>query len=895
MASFTPKSYLQATLDVIRKFFANCHKSALASEAFSKTTQEEFGKNWGYRALPGFDENMPWFCIRIPTGGGKTWTAAKAVKIINKYLSPRENGLILWLTTGNPICNQTMAGFKNPEHPLHAALSEAGSVTVLSLDEAKSLTRSTLETSTVIIVATHQAFQVEKEKIRHVYKSSGELMQHFENLSPEVEASLLPEMDDNDHVIMPRTVPCSLVNVLRMRRPFIVVDEAHNNRTELAFDTLAKFLPSGIMELTATPDEKKCPSNVLYSVSAAELKNENMIKLPIILTTVSDVSQCLANAIAKRDELQGIADNYRAFGQDRMRPLVLIQAEPRRASKETLHSVAIKEELIKNHHIPEQEICIATGDEKGLEAIERQYEKGINDPACPVKYIITQQALAEGWDCPWAYILVSVAQTDSSTAVEQLLGRILRQPNATRHQDNALNQSYAYVVSDNFTAIANNLRDQLVKVEGFEKKEASQFILPPDEWQHTLMPKVIKVANSDDIGAIPAHLSEKIKWQPDAGKLTIQTRLNGQELEEIQKVITNETIVKEIVSYSTGLEAQSIPEKSLSPSQRGEKIKIPQLSLLVEHNGETVREPFIDASAQLLPPPVILPKDAEPATAEISLLANEQGSSAKIDIDERGKLKSEFLANVQLTLDFTYKPENWNEIQLAAWLCENVETPWLIHEQKFAFVQNWLQKLLENVPLILAVRKKATIRNLIETKLDAIKSLSDEQAGQRLLLSPEAGKIIKVDDLFTFEFSANDYFPASRYNPAKWGYHNFQKHYYPVIGDFDSKEEFECAQFLDKQAQAGKIKFWLRNLVKTPNSFSLKKIDGRFYPDFVCVLPDDTILVVEYKGANMWDTPKVKADRQIGELWASLSNGRCKFVMVKNREWSKIDAAINGK
>lgn len=160
--------------------------------------------------------------------------------------------------------------------------------------------------------------------------------------------------------------------------------------------------------------------------------------------------------------------------------------------------------------------------------------------------------------------------------------------------------------------------------------------------------------------------------------------------------------------------------------------------------------------------------------------------------------------------------------------------------------------------------------------------------GAKTSALPLAAKIFRVDDIFSFDFLAADYSPATRYDAAKWGRHQFHNHFCPVIGDFDSREEFECAQFLDRETQSGRIKFWIRNLARASGAFSFKKIDGRFYPDFVCKLPDDRILIVEYKGANMWDTPKVKADRQIGELWARLSNGRCEFVMLKNREWDKI-------
>ena len=304
-----------------------------------------------------------------------------------------------------------------------------------------------------------------------MYQSSGALMHHFDSLSPSQRDELLTEGGGSE-----RTTPFSLANVLRLRRPFVVVDEAHNSRTELAFDMLARFRPSGVMELTATPDLERTPTNVLHSVSAAELQAEEMIKLPVVLETEPNWQLCLADAIGRRDALHKLADEERRAGAAYLRPLVLIQSEPRRSGIETLDFEKVKNELITNHRIPASEIVIATGEEKGLEQIDTDYKLGIADPACPVKFVITQKALAEGWDCPFAYILVGMASLSSATAVEQLLGRILRQPGATHRLSKALNQSYAFVVSHNFAETAGALRDRLVAGAGFERREVTEFV-----------------------------------------------------------------------------------------------------------------------------------------------------------------------------------------------------------------------------------------------------------------------------------------------------------------------------------------------------------------------------------------------------------------------------------
>ncbi|EQD31025.1 type III restriction protein res subunit, partial [mine drainage metagenome] len=169
---------------------------------------------------------------------GKTWLAAKSVALVNTHLLRTEHSAILWLVPSKPIREQTLRALRDRRHPYHTALREAGPITVMDLDEAKSVTRATLDTCTVIIVATRQAFQVEEEECRKVYQSSGALMHHFDNLSPSQRDELLTEGEGPNQI-----VPYSLANVLRLRRPFVVVDEAHNSRTELAFDMLARFRP----------------------------------------------------------------------------------------------------------------------------------------------------------------------------------------------------------------------------------------------------------------------------------------------------------------------------------------------------------------------------------------------------------------------------------------------------------------------------------------------------------------------------------------------------------------------------------------------------------------------------------------------------------------------------
>lgn len=896
MATFSPKNYQTQVLESIEAYFKACHELPSPSIAFTATTERLWGRGLSYNPLSGFPSDMPYFCLRVPTGGGKTWLAAKSASLVNSQLLRCDHSVILWLVPSTPIRTQTLKALRDGSHPYHTALREAGPVTVLDLDEAKNVTRSTLDTSTTIIVATRQAFQVEDEECRKVYQSSGALMHHFENLSPTQKDELLREGEGGD-----ATTPYSLANVLRLRRPFVVIDEAHNSRTELAFDMLARFRPSGVMELTATPDTEKTPSNVLHSVSAAELKSEEMIKLPVVLETEPNWQQCLAVAIDRRNTLQTLAENEQRAGADYLRPVVLIQAEPRREGVETLDVNRVRTELIKNQFVLPREIVVATGEERGLEQVDAEYKLGIADPSCPVKYVITQRALAEGWDCPSAYVLVSMASLHSATAVEQLLGRVLRQPAARHRSAKELNQSYAFVVSRNFAETAAALRDRLVAGAGFERREVTEFVKAAKAEQGRLdidgmagrvvvRPVAITLNEKPNLKNVPKPVRDKVEWNGKANTLTITTPLTPEEAEALKAAVTSETAAAAIEEGAVFSRTTAI-EFFQTPSETGKRLLVPQLELRVQGELQLFDDPEV-----LDYPWDVSPVDAVPSTDAITVmeagLKVSQGGVIDVD-DKSGKLVSTFLPELQRDLGLVYQPENWDEVKIAAWLCRNLLEPSLTHASKQAFVAAWLTRLLQKDGFTLARvnLQKFTARNILEAQIKALRKKAIATTFQQTLFGDGAAERVAVTDEHLFEFGAQAYAPIRDYD-GRYGEFGFKKHFYGRIGDFDSKEEFECACWLDVQAQLGKIEYWVRNLVRREGcSFFLQKADGRFYPDFLCQLPskDDkrgTVLAVEYKGGDRWT--EAKDDRLIGDLWANLSDGRCRFIMVKDKEFDQI-------
>jgi type III restriction enzyme len=900
MPTFAPKVYQSQVLESVEAYFQACHELPSPSIAFTATTERLWGRGVPYNPLSGFPADMPYFCLRVPTGGGKTWLAAKSAALVNTHLLRCEHSVILWLVPSRPIREQTLKALRDRLHPNHGALREAGPITVMDLDEAKTVTRATLDTSTAIIVATRQALQVEDEESRKVYQSSGTLMHHFDNLSPTQRDGLLTEGEGPE-----RITPYSLANVMRLRRPFVIVDEAHNSRTELAFDMLARFRPAGVMELTATPDLERTPSNVLHSVSAAELKAEEMIKLPVVLETEPNWQQCLADAIGRRDALHKLADDERRVGAPYLRPIVLIQSEPRRSGVDTLNFERVRNELISNHGIPANEIVVATGEEKGLEQLDADYSLGIADPACPVKFVITQRALAEGWDCPFAYILVSMASLQSATAVEQLLGRVLRQPGASHRQNRALNQSYAFVVSHNFAETAGSLRDRLVAGAGFERREVTEFVTAAKADQARLdleghagrvivRPVAIMLSEKPDLKSVPKPVRDKVNWDATANTLTISTPLSKEEAEALKSSVTSESAAAAIIGAAEASRTSAI-EFFQMPAELGERFRIPQLALQVQGMLQLFDDPEV-----LDFPWDLSHYDAAPAADDVTVLGAglKVSEGGEIDVDEKsGRVVSRFLPDLQRDLGLAYQPEHWDEVRLAAWFCRNLPEPSLTHASKQAFVAAWLTELLrrEGFTLARANLQKFLVRNLLESRIRDLRKQAVGKAYQQALFGDDAASRVAVTDQFAFEFHGQAYAPSRDYD-GRFGQFDFRKHFYGRMGDFDSKEEFECACWLDVQAQQGRIQFWVRNLVRREGgSFFLQKADGRFYPDFLCQLPgtdgkSGPVLAVEYKGGDRWTA--AEDDRLIGGLWANLSGGRCRFAMVRDRQWDRIEPLL---
>jgi type III restriction enzyme len=869
----TLKEYQERALDTLQSYFRLSQQLGDVDTAFYSLTRETFGRGIPYQPVEGLP-GLPYVCLRIPTGGGKTLVASHAIGITAHDLLHTDHALVLWLAPSNVIRDQTLRTLSDPNHPYRQAVeSRVGAVTVMSVSEAVYVQPATLNSSTTIIVATIQAFRVDNTEGRKVYDSSSALMSHFTDLPADLREGL--EMANGE----PKK---SLANVLYMRRPIVIVDEAHNARTPLSFETLARFHPACILEFTATPDMQDHPSNVLHAASAAELKTEAMIKMPIRLKVRPQWKELLNDAIAQRSRLEAVAKLEQRQTGEYLRPIMLLQAQPRNQNKKTLTVDVVRQTLIEDFKIPENQIARATGE------VDEIGDTDLSQPDCPIRYVITIQALREGWDCPFAYVLCSVAESKSSTAVEQILGRVLRLPKAIRKEIDSLNLAYAFATSESFGMVANQLRDSLVQ-NGFERYEAQTMIQTPPEQpdlplfgggtETTLSePVTIAVPTPPALEDLPSETGEKVQYNMVTHSLVIRERLEPEEaalLVAMLPVAVVEAGARAVIESVT--RSQPV-HPSASPAERGEVLSIPQLVVRYGQQLELFEETaFLNHSWDLSQCDTLL-SESDYSGQRLG------GTEIEYDVTDKGKLKEQFINELQNTMTLFASDQGWTPPEMVYWLDHAIPHPDVTFRESNAFLSRLVMRLIHERGFTLdqLVMDKYHLRDAVATKIQAYRLEAREQA-YNLFLLPDSQTPLEVHPEICFTYPCNAY----PYNTLYRGGYPFKKHYYAQIGDLEDRgEEFNCAVFLDNLPE---VKTWVRNLERRPNhSFWLQTSTDRFYPDFVCLLNDGRYLVVEYKGEDRWSNEDSREKRIIGEVWAKRSDGKCLFCDAERFKYGNL-------
>lgn len=887
----TLKPYQVEVLESLREFLRLCSDQGRPEIPFANVRQMLGRPSLPYIAVnaPGIDPAMPYVCLKVPTGGGKTLIASHAVGVAMRELLHAERAVALWLVPSTAILEQTVAALKNPRHPYRRAIELAcGSLEVMTTEEALHLTPGAVRGSTVVILGTIQTFRVEDTTGRKVYEQNGALAEHFQNVPGDRMAELTPGPDG-------KPVP-SLANVLRLHRPIVIIDEAHNARTDLSFEILGNLRPACVIEFTATPATSGNPSNVLHEVSAAELKAAEMIKLPVRVFSRQghQREELIADALKIRDDLERVADLEAQATGEYLRPILLFQAPS------VAECAPLRERLIREHEIPEDQIKISVGSNEELAAAG-----DIAAPSSPVRYVITVQKLREGWDCPFAYVLCSLRETRSATAIEQIVGRILRLPKAKSKQRSELNCAYVFSVSETISEVLAELRDALVG-NGFTRTEADRSLeiraVQPSHSDMTLWHQQATAtipASDFDLPAaetVAANLAGRVRIDAAKGEVTVSGVLEESEISALQQCVTTnearqsireaaETVRRRRESFVTDTE-----RREPTPFESGIPFCVPKLSVI--ENGKLLdfEETFLmEREWNLRDKDASLPADYDPRHRET-------GRAGTIDIVEGHVIADsvtgipDFVANLHQSMMSFGMEEDWTVEKLAAWLDREIPHPDLSEAETLEFCLRAIRGLIarmgtDDVGLLALDRFR--LRDRVRDRIEKHRAAARREAFQACLIETSD---LTVSPDRVLDYSRMTYDPSWLYS----GNFEFRKHYFGKPGELAERtesreltEEFQCARHIEESTG---IRYWIRNLVRKSSSFWLQTATNKFYPDFLCLLNDGRVLVVEYKGAHLYENAQEK--RAVGEFWARKSGGRCKFVMPSDLDFSVIDKAM---
>lgn len=803
-----------------------------------------------YRAPAGLGDT-PYACIRLPTGGGKTILAAYSVALARDAGLSRDYPLVLWLVTSNVIRRQTVEALTDPRHPYRGVIDEAfgGAVRVFDIGDFASITPHDLASNACVVVGTVQTLRVENTEGRKVY-------QHHEALEPffsRLDAATLAAFPDLEKTEA-GGVRYSFANLLHMARPMMIVDEAHNVVTTLSDQMRARINPWAVVEFTATPRGR---SNILFNASAAELKAEQMIKMPIVLQEHAHWQSAVAGAVSERARLAALAETER----EPLRPITLYQAEPK--DREVTVEV-LRRHLIDDLSVPDDRIVIATGDQRGLDGVD------LTAPGCKIEHIITVEALKEGWDCPYAYVFCSVASIKSSTSVEQLLGRVLRMPYASRRRSADLNRAYAHVSEPTFYAAATALKDALVDM-GFEDGEAEQAIEHPrldlTEGLFAQPPKPPVTLDLIDTPETRAVLAAN-------GVAPVETRPGVLRLTE--REFARPGLIDQVMQASPAGASElkrAVELLPVAPAARGEVMRVPALG--TEIDGQLV---FGDLDLLMEHVEWRL-SDQSPVIPDLADSLGETVRRYLIDVDGRQVTNTFLTGDLFEGVDAV---DGWSVPRLVALLDPLVRDPAFTQSDKVGWLNKVVTRLIEvdglKLPQLMRMRQ-ALARKLV-ARIDKIRREQRAAVAQKYLLDPGAPVQALSNEGFQFRFGMYDDQPTYR------GPIGFTKHFLDRVPAFDGKsdgEEARCAQALDSLKA---VKHWVRNVARHPASFWLQTSTQRTYPDFIAQLADGRIFVVEYKGADRWG--EASEDRAIGEVWAKATGNL--YLMVRAKDEHGRDA-----
>lgn len=820
-------------------------------------------------------KDTPHVCMKVPTGGGKTFMACCSVKNICDHLPQGKPKVVVWLVPSDSILTQTTKTLSDTEHPYRQRLDRdfAGRVGVYTKDmllNGQNFSPDTVQDMLTVCVMSYASLRINSRKkdVRKVYQENGNL------------ARFADYFDDRS-VLLAETPETALIQVLRSLSPIVIVDESHNAGSELSTEMLENLNPSFILELTATPRDS---SNIISYVDARELKKENMVKLPVVVFNRTSRQTVIRDAIQLRGNLEKIAKDEEAAGGKYIRPIVLFQAQPR-INEESGTFDKIKNLLIKIG-IPEEQIAVKTAD------VDDIGDTNLLSSNCPIRYIITVNALKEGWDCPFAYILASLANKSSKVDVEQILGRILRQPYTMRSASSLLNTSYVLTSSVDF----QNTLDSVVKAlndAGFSRKdyrlaeevlvsesesEPAQSVTPTGNVNETVAgagedadlfsfglqnPQEQDDNEPDDFGDVQpktVNVSAALQVSDDPA-LTAMVA----EAEKQSENYTKETEKVADIPFIGGELGEKMKQYRVQEQYRDEikGLKIPRF--VVEGAGD-----LFSPGYDLLEPENLsegFSLDGQDAQVSFELST---GEAVEVDIQEQGEAVPKYKRFSKTYMErmqkyFDSLSNEGKRRQCIEQITEQINKKNNLYtvEDIKAYVTRALKNLQDD-EMELVENSYQIYAHKIQKKIESLETSYREKQFDKWL---DTGRILCQENYVLPELitpnEAIDSIPYSLYEAE--------------LNDMNAFER----EVIDSIVGTENVRWWHR--IKDRKGF---RLNGWFnhYPDFMVMTQSGKLLLVEAKGDYL-DGDDSRAKLKLGRKWQSLAGINYRYFMVfRNKE-----------
>ena len=457
------KNYQIKVVNTLKHFYQTARETKTSFEAARKTLPENMrqtlnwvepvfkdaGKPYKDKCNNGLGEYYPRIVLKVPTGGGKTLLAVEAIREYQNLFAQKRTGLVVWIVPTETIYSQTVRKLRDKSNHLRQLLDQCSGGKTVILEKGQRLTTNDIEDNLVILFVMIQSIsRTNGKEALKVFQDSG----GYESFFPadnrnDLHAELLKQFSNLDYIaplnsILP-LIKTSLGNAMRVSRPFIIIDEIHKVFSDTARNTIDNLNPEMILGLSATP---KPDMNVLVTITGLELKEEEMVKLDMhikepLSRQENDWKSMIKEIKTRREKLENTAKEFHRASGIYIRPMALIQVEAtgkdQRGKHNRVHSLDVYEYL-ESLNINPDEIAIKTSSQNDIEDVD------LFSADCSIRFIITKEALREGWDCAFAYVLGVIPNVNSDTGITQLIGRILRQPNARKTGIKELDESYVY-------------------------------------------------------------------------------------------------------------------------------------------------------------------------------------------------------------------------------------------------------------------------------------------------------------------------------------------------------------------------------------------------------------------------------------------------------------------